>query len=90
MFLPLISKIKVEKHLKIERLCRKFWSKIEAHICQFMSSIEIRKHMRNFLHRTNVPLTQDHVIIHSDHSLKEGVLNASKENKTELIAITTR
>ena len=57
---------------------------------QFLSSTEIREHMRSFLHKTQIPLTNENIIIHNDYSLKEGVLNAAKEGKTDLIAMTTR
>jgi len=57
---------------------------------QFRSSIEIYEQMRSFLHQTKTPINNKNIIIHSDYSLKDGVINAAKTYKADLITITTR
>jgi len=57
---------------------------------EFKSSTEIYEHMRDFLHQTKTPINNKNIIIHSDYSLKEGVINAAKTYKADLITITTR
>lgn len=56
---------------------------------QFYSTSEIRDHMRKFLNKVEVPLNHDNVKIYNDYSIQEGVLNASHDDKFDLIAMPT-
>ncbi|MDN6279833.1 MAG: universal stress protein [Psychroflexus sp.] len=56
---------------------------------QFYSTSEIRDHMRKFLNKVEVPLNHENVKIYNDYSIQEGVLNASRDDKFDLIAMPT-
>lgn len=56
---------------------------------QFYSSEEIRDHMRKFLNEVEIPLNNENVKIYNDYSIQEGVLNAARFEKFDLIAIPT-
>lgn len=56
---------------------------------QFYSSSEIKDHMRKFLNEVEVPLNNENVKIYNDYSIQEGVLNASRFEKFDLIAMPT-
>lgn len=56
---------------------------------QFYSSSEIKDHMRKFLNEVEIPLNNENVKIYNDYSIQEGVLNASRFEKFDLIAMPT-
>lgn len=56
---------------------------------QFYSTSETRDHMRKFLNKVEVPLNDENVRIYNDYSIQEGVLNASRDDKFDLIAMPT-
>lgn len=55
----------------------------------FKSSQEIDEKIRHFLHETETSYDPENVIVHSDYSIEQGVLNAAHVHSADLIVMPT-